>query len=70
MAQSISQGNIFGRIGSEIGKGLSEQVPKEVERNRLQSSLKALGEQKDLDPFQRFAGLVGAAHEYPQIVQS
>ena len=70
MAQLIKQGNIFGRIGSGIGKGLAEQVPKEIERGRLSSALKELGEQKDLTPFQQYAGLVGAAHEYPQVVQS
>jgi len=70
MVQMIKQGNIFGRIGSSIGQGLAEQIPKEVERNRLSSGLKAIGENKDLDPYQRFAETVGVAHEYPQIIQS
>jgi len=70
MVQYIKQGNIFGRIGSSIGQGLAEQIPKEVERNRLSSGLKAIGENKDLDPYQRFAETVGVAHEYPQIIQS
>lgn len=58
--------NMFGRIG----KGLGESIPKEFERNRLATGLKQLGEQKGLTPFQQYAGLVGAAHEYPQVVQS
>jgi hypothetical protein len=70
MAQYVKQANIFGRIGSGIGKGLGEQIPKEVERNRLATGLKELGEQKGLSPFQQFAGLVGVAHEHPQVVQS
>lgn len=70
MAQYVKQGNIFGRIGSGIGKGFAEQGAKELERSRLTNSLKAVGDQKDLSPFQRFTGLVGAAHEYPQVVQS
>lgn len=70
MAQKIQQASIFGRLGTGIGKGLAEQVPKEIERNRLASGLKALGEQKGLSPFQRFAGAVGVAHEYPQVIQS
>lgn len=70
MAQYIKQGNIFGRIGTGVGKGLAEQLPKEIERNRLGSALEKLGEQKDLSPFQQFTGLIKAAHEYPQVVQS
>ncbi len=70
MAQYIKQGNLFGRIGSGIGQGLAEQLPKEIERGRLSAGLKELGEQKGLSPFQQFAGLVSAAHEYPQVVQS
>ncbi len=69
-AQQIKQANIFGRIGTGLGKGLAEQLPKEVERNRLSSALQTLGEQKGNTPFQNFSGLVGAAHEYPQVVQS
>jgi hypothetical protein len=70
MSQKIQQANIFGRLGTGIGRGLAEQVPKEIERNRLASGLKALGEQKGNTPFQNFSGLVGVAHEYPQVVQS
>jgi hypothetical protein len=68
--QQIKQPSIFGRLGTGIGKGLGEQIPKEIERNRLASGLKNLGEQQGLDPYQQFAGLAGVAHEYPQIVQS
>jgi hypothetical protein len=70
MAQYISKGSLFGRIGSGFAKGLSEQVPKEIERNRLASGLKSLGEQKGLSPFQQYSGLVAAAHEYPEIIRS
>lgn len=70
MAQLIKNANIFGRIGSGIGQGLSEQVPKEIERNRLSSALTQVGNQQGQTPFQQFTGLVGAAHEYPQVVQS
>jgi hypothetical protein len=70
MVQYIKPANIFGRIGSGVGKGLAEQLPKEVERGRLSSALKNLGEQKGQTPFQQFTGLVSAAHEYPQVVQS
>ena len=32
MAIEINQGNLFGRIGTGIGKGLADQVPKEIDR--------------------------------------
>jgi len=70
MAYSVKPASIFGRLGTGIGKGLAEQVPKEMERNRLASGLKSLGEQKGNTPFQNFAGLVGTAADYPQVVQT
>jgi len=70
MAQYISPGNIFGRIGSGIGKGLAESMPDEIQRQRLGAHLKSLSEQKDLTPFQQFSGLVSAPGSTPQIVQS
>src|SRR5258706_6152633 len=72
MAQYIKQGNIFGRIGTEIGKGLSESIPKEVERNRLSAGLKELNEQKDLSPQEYFtkALSVPGLIDRPQAIQS
>lgn len=52
--QKIKQGNIFGRIGSGIGQGLAEHAPKEIERSRLASGLKALGEKKVYPPSSNF----------------
>ena len=66
----VKQGNIFGRIGTGFGKGLADQVPKEIERSRLSAGLKNISEQKDLTPFQQFAGLVSLPGTTPQIVQS
>jgi hypothetical protein len=70
VVQYIKQANIFGKIGENLGKGLAEQLPKEVERGRLAAGLKNLGEQRGQSPYQQFTGLVAAAHEYPQVVQS
>lgn len=70
MATYIKQGDIFGRVGTEIGKGLAEQIPKEVERNRLASGLKQLGEQKGLTPFQQFSGLASTPGITPQMIDS
>jgi hypothetical protein len=70
MAQYIKQGNIFGRIGTGIGQGLAEQVPKEIERGRLATGLKQLGEQEGLSPFQQFAALSSVPGITPQMIQS
>lgn len=70
MVQYISKGNIFGRIGTGVGKGLAEQLPKAAERGRLSAALKDIGEKKDQTPFQQFTGLASQASEYPQIVQT
>jgi hypothetical protein len=67
---SLPQPSIFGRIGTGLGEGLAQQLPKEIERNRLSGALQKLGDQKGLTPYQQFTGLVSAAHEYPQVVQS
>ncbi len=70
MAQSIKQGNIFGRVGSSLGKGLAEQIPKETERYRLSKGLEEIGQRKDQTPFQQFAGLAGVPGITPQMIQS
>lgn len=70
MAQYIKQANIFGRIGSGLGKGIGEQLPKEIERSRLASGLQNLSQQKGLTPFQQFAGLAATPGITPQMIQS
>lgn len=69
-AQYIKQGDIFGRIGSGIGKGLAEQLPEEVTRGRLAAGLKNLSQQEGQSPFQQFAGLAAIPGATPQIIQS
>lgn len=66
----VSQGSTLGRIGSGVGKGLSEQLPKEIERGRLAQGLEELGNQKNQTPFQQFAGLASLPGASPQIIQS
>ncbi len=70
MSQKIKQGNIFGRIGSGIGQGLAEQVPKEIERSRLASGLQNIGKKEGLSPFQQFAELSAVPGVTPQMIQS
>ncbi len=66
----IKNANVFGRIGSGIGKGLAEQVPKEIERSRLSSGLKELAAKKDLTPFEQFAELSAIPGATPQMIES
>jgi hypothetical protein len=66
----IKQANIFGRIGSGIGKGLSEQIPKEIERNRLVSGLKDFEQNyQNLTPVQQLSRLAQSGAN-PQTIQS
>lgn len=67
---SIPQPSIFGRIGTGIGRGLSESLPKEIERGRLQQGLQELGNQQGLSPFQQFSGLSSLPGVTPQMIQS
>ena len=73
MVQKIRNASIFGRVGSGIGQGLAEQIPKEVELYRLAQGLQAL--EKDapnLSPSQRFsrALTVPGLIDRPQAIQS
>ncbi len=73
MAQQIKQANIFGRLGSGVGKGLAEQVPKEIENYRLRSGLQNLADLSDqggLSPAQFLAKASGTYGVTPQHVQS
>lgn len=72
MAQKIKQGNIFGRLGSGIGQGLAEQIPKEIERSRFSSGLENLSKQKGLTPQEFFTkGLaIPGAMDRPSVVQA
>ena len=70
VVQYVKQGDIFGRIGTGIGKGLSEQLPKEIERGRLASGLEKLGKQEGLTPFQQFSALASIPGVTPQMIQS
>jgi hypothetical protein len=42
MVQQIQQNDIFGRIGQNFGQGLSEQIPKSIERKQLSEGLKKI----------------------------
>lgn len=73
MAQEISQGNIWGRLGSALGKGIEETVPKELDRYRMNQGLQQLekdapnlNQQQYYTRALQIPGLV----ERPQAIQS
>lgn len=66
----IKQGDIFGRIGTGFGQGLAEQIPKEVERNRLRQGLNYLNQNAgNMTPFQQL-GHLALSGASPQLIQS
>lgn len=71
MVQYIKQGNIWGRIGSGIGKGLADQLPEEITRGRLSAGLKKFEEEhQDLNPMQQLARISSIPGITPQMIQS
>lgn len=71
MSYEVKQGDIFGRIGTGFGQGLAEQVPKEIERNRLASGLQQFEkESANLTPIQQLARLSAIPGITPQMIQS
>lgn len=71
MVQEIKQGDIFGRVGSEFGKGLAESMPKEIERGRLAEGLGRFEKDSvNLNPMQQLARLSSIPGITPQMVQS
>lgn len=73
MAQVIedpTRGSIFGRIGKGLGQGLSEQIPKEVERYRLSSGLKNLAKNAgNLSPLEQAAEYLPLLQNNPAALQ-
>jgi hypothetical protein len=63
-------GNVFGRLGAGIGQGLSEHLPKEIERMRLSSGLKKLNQENVQDPFEFYTKALGIPGITPQMVES
>lgn len=71
MAQYIKKASIFGRIGENLGRGLAEQLPQEIERSRLASGLSSFErEHENLNPMQQLARLSAIPGITPQMIQS
>ena len=71
MAQYIKEANIFGRIGSGLGQGLAEQIPQEIERNRLTTGLRNFEQDAGgLSPIQQLSRLAAIPGITPQMLQS
>jgi hypothetical protein len=47
MTYQVKPGDLFGRVGSDIGKGLAEQLPQEIKNQRLASGLENIGKEKN-----------------------
>ncbi len=63
--------NMFGRLGMGLARGLSETVPKEVERQRLSSGLQQFEQDSgNLSPMQQLARLSAIPGITPQMIQS
>jgi len=67
----VSPGSTLGRIGSGVGKGLSEQLPKEIERYRLKEGLQQFEQDSaNLTPLQQYTRLLSIPGISPQAIQA
>lgn len=69
-AYTVNQPSLGGRLGSGIGKGLADQLPKEMDRGRLASGLKQFEQEAPgLSPLQQATRLFSIPGITPQMVQ-
>jgi hypothetical protein len=68
--QIIPQSGFASSLGSGLGQGISEQIPKEVERLRLQSGLKGLGDMQGKSLMEQMSALFSVPGMTPQIAQT
>lgn len=71
MVQYIQNAPLSGRLGSGIGEGLAQQIPKEVDRYRLSSGLQQFEQDSgNLNPTQQMARLLAIPGMTPQGIQT
>lgn len=63
------KGGLGAQLGAALGKGLAEQIPKEVDRYRLAKGLEEIGQQKGLTPFQQYSQMAAVPGITPQVLQ-
>lgn len=67
----LKQPSISGRVGTGIGKGLAEQIPKEIDRYRLSSGLNQFSQNAaNQSPMQNMAQLMSIPGITPQMIQT
>lgn len=69
MSYTIQQPSVAGRIGKGFAKGLSEQLPKEIQNERLASAYENLGNDTKLTPPQQMASLLRSGISPEQLPQ-
>lgn len=71
MVQYIKQAPLSARVGTGFAQGLADQIPKEIERNRLSSGLKNFEQDhQNLNPMQQLARLSSIPGITPQMISS
>ncbi len=71
MSYEVRNAPLSARFGTGFAQGLSEQIPKEIERYRLASGLKNFAQNAgNMDPMQQMAELSGIYGITPQMIQS
>lgn len=71
MVQEVTGRDVWGSVGKGFARGLSEQVPKEIERSRLSSGLKQFEQDSaGLNPMQQLARISTIPGVTPQMIQS
>ena len=67
----VSQGDLGGRIGAGLGKGLAEAIPKEVDQYRLSQGLKNFAKNAaNMNPLEAFAEAGSIKGIPPQLLQA
>ena len=67
MSFKVKQGDIFGRIGQNIGQGLAESIPREAQNQRLSSGLENI--KPGTSPVDQYSSLIRSGASADQIAQ-
>lgn len=70
MSYQVGQGNIFSRVGTGLAQGLSEALPREMERGRLSQAMQNVKNMQGASPFEQFAAVAPLMANNPQLLQN